>query len=192
MRCPNCGSESPDDVRFCQRCGAPLGGAVGAPGAPPGYYQPPPPPPAKKSNMVWIIVVVVVAIIVVLAVVAALLASSFFHSATHQDLEMTVTNVGTPTSFIVGPAAGDKYVQLTILVDNNGQLPLTLSNIYFSVDTSTGVYQATSNVNSDTMGAIVYAGGSTMYFVSFEVPNSATLEKVTYSSPFGSAEANVP
>src|SRR5215207_4163669 len=66
MFCPNCGTEQPDDARFCQKCGralttqspAPLnldkpGGFAGAPppGQAPSHTQAPVPPPAAKKGM---------------------------------------------------------------------------------------------------------------------------------------------
>ena len=186
MRCPNCGSESPDNVKFCQRCGAPLGGQqmAGPPYAQAGA------PPKKKSMLVPIIVIVVVAI-VVLAIVGVILALNTFNHATHQDIDMTVTNVGTPTASI--PAStGDKYVQLTLSIKNNGEIPLTISHIFFTLHTSTGTYTPTNNVPSDTPGEGILAGNTAVYLVSFEVPNTATLNKIVYSGIFGSAEADVP
>ena len=186
MRCPNCGSESPDDVKFCQRCGAPLGGqqmagpAYAAPGAPP-----------KKKSMLVPIIIIVVVVIVVLAVVGTILALNAFNNATDQELKITVTNVGTPTAS-VPPASGNKYVQLTLSIKNNDNLPLTVSDTFFTLEASTGTYHPTTNVASDTFGTVIMSGGTSSYLISFEIPSTASPEKIVFSGVFGNAEANVP
>jgi zinc-ribbon domain len=48
MFCSRCGTQLPDNARFCYSCGAQLGGGSSAPGAP-GMGAPPPPPPPPTA-----------------------------------------------------------------------------------------------------------------------------------------------
>jgi Double zinc ribbon len=51
MYCPRCGTNLPDNARFCYSCGAQLSGIPGSPasGAPGGMGNPPPPPPPATA-----------------------------------------------------------------------------------------------------------------------------------------------
>ena len=59
MHCPNCGTENPEDARFCRSCGHALGEhAPPVPPEPDRIQTPtqsasPPPPPPQSSPGVW-------------------------------------------------------------------------------------------------------------------------------------------
>jgi hypothetical protein len=55
LKCPNCGRGVPDNVRFCEFCGRPVGDAVAQMSVQS--------PTVKKANTSWIVVVVVVLIL---------------------------------------------------------------------------------------------------------------------------------
>lgn len=172
-----------------------MGGGGAAPGQPGAQMMGAPPVPQKKS-MLWIVVVAVIAIVVVAAVVGALVIMNSINHVGNGDIDMTVTSSATVSAsdYTIAPAAGDKYVQITVHMKNNGDLPLVASSVFFKLEVSGSStdYVPTPYVTSDTDSLTLQTGASGSFTVSFEVPSGATPDKITYNGIFGSAEANIP
>ena len=80
MRCPKCGTDNPQDARFCNLCATPL--YISPVGVPP--HATAPTEPEKKSNLPLILVVVVVVCVIVAGIIWAI-------SYTPKKADLTVT-----------------------------------------------------------------------------------------------------
>lgn len=104
-KCPRCGNEDEDAVRFCTSCGNPLVPSESQTGTAtieqPG--QIPPAAPASRDNGRWIITIAVIIVVIVLAVLYFLHASGTFRifpSEMSTDMQKTATSPQ-PTSSII-------------------------------------------------------------------------------------------
>ena len=147
-----------------------------------------PPVPAKKNNTMLIVVIVIV-VVVALVIAGTLLALNAFNHAVNQtsDISMTVIGTRTPTAseYTVAPTAGNTYVQVTVSMTNNGDILTAVSGIFFELQASGTKYSYTTLVTSDTYSASIAVGGTTTFKVSFEIPTSASSQKIIFSPIFG-------
>ena len=144
-------------------------------------------PPAKKNNTLLIVVIVIV-VVVGLVIAGTLLALNAFNNTVNStsDISMTVTGTHTPTSseYSIAPTTGMTYVQVTVSMTNNGDIPTSVSGIWFELQASGTRYPYTLYVNSDTTSATILVGGTTTFKVSFEIPSTASPQKIFFSPIF--------
>jgi hypothetical protein len=147
-----------------------------------------PPAPAKKNNTVLIVVIVIV-VVVGLVIAGTLLALNAFNNTVNQtsDVSMTVTGTHTPTSseYTVAPAAGKTYFQVTVSMTNNGDIPTMVSGMLFELQASGIKYPYTPLVTSDTDSDTILVDETITFNVSFEIPTSATPQKIFYNPILG-------
>jgi hypothetical protein len=145
-----------------------------------------PPAPKKNNTTLWIVVVIIV---VVLAVVIAgtLLALSVFNNVTNQDISMTVLGTSNPSSsdYSIAPSSGMTYIQVTVSMTNNGDIPTAVSGIWFQIQASGTKYSATTHVTSDTTSTSLLVGSTATFKVSFEIPITASPQKIIYNPILG-------
>ena len=187
MRCPQCGTENAEaGSKFCQRCGAAL-----EPGAM--QMQQMGAPPAKKGiSTTMIIVLVVVAIVVIVIVAGAWVAMNSINRVSHGDIEMSVTNVAYPSN--VGgyaPASGQKFVQLTVLMTNSGDLPTVTAYMYFTLKAVGGAEYTADYRDSANMSTSVLPGSTQTLVVTFQVPSTAVPEQLVFEGIFGNAHCDI-
>ncbi len=182
MRCPNCGTENPEDAKFCQKCSTPLVPGAQAPMGPMMA-----PPPQKKSNTMLIVVIVIV-VVVALIVAGTLLALNALNHTNDQNLTITFTGKTTvsSTDYSIAPPSGEHYEQITVNMHNRGDSAVTVTSIYFSLTASGTKYGATFFVDTDTETAVITAGSTMTFKVSFAIPDSSTPTLLTYQPILGS------
>ncbi len=187
MKCPNCGTENPDDAKFCQKCSTAL-----APGAQAPMPMMGPPPVKKKSNTMLIVIVVIV---VILAVVIAgtILAINALQHTNDQDLTITFVSRETvsSTDYSIAPPSGQHYEQVTVSMHNNGGSMVVVSSIYFTLTASGTKYSATLFVDDDTRTASIGSGSTATFLVSFAIPDGSNPTQLSYEPILGS-KINVP
>lgn len=188
MRCPNCGTENAEvGSKFCQRCGTPLTWE----GQQAAQQQLGPPQAAKKMSTTTMIVIAVVAIVVVVIVAGAWIAISSINHVTHGDVDMSVTNVSYPTTTGYTPAAGNRFVQLTVHIVNNGDMPVVTMYSSFTLKMAGGSEYIADYRFSSSMSSSILAHGSGDVTVTFEAPITATPETLEFNGIFGSASCPV-
>lgn len=154
--CPYCGTELPDDVRFCARCGAdvssiqmPSQQPIPQPYIPPQQYPPQPPPvqpaytpppqpqpphipPPKKHSKTG-------GIVAVFLVVAIIIAGIVIISA-QQSSYITPSPQPNPAIYYLLTHGNEGDVELYVYTQSSGK-------VYFYVD---GEYQGVSNASSNS------------------------------------------
>ena len=147
------------------------------------------PPVSAKKNNTMLIVVVVIVVVVGLVIAGTLLALNAFNNTVNSttDISMTVTGTRTPasTEYSIAPATGKTYLQVTVSMTNNGDIPTAVSGIWFELQASGTRYPYTPMVTSDTTSATLMVGGTTTFKVSFEIPTTASPQKIIYTPIFG-------
>ena len=145
-------------------------------------------PPSKKNNTMLIVVIVIV-VVVGLVIAGTLLVMNAFDNTVNQtsDVSMTVTGTRTPTSseYSIGPSTGMTYIQVTVSMTNKGDFPTTVSGIFFELQASGSRYSFTPMVTSDTDSATILSSGTTTFKVSFEIPSTASPQKIFFSPILG-------
>lgn len=148
------------------------------------------PPPVKKSNTMLIVIIVIV-VVVALVVAGTLLALNAINHTVNSTSDVSMTIVGHSTvpasDYSIAPSAGDIYVQVSVTMTNKASVINDISSIWFSLKASGTEHSPVLFVTTDTHTAVLQVGGSTTFLVSFEVPSSATLEKITYTPFLGHA-----
>lgn len=192
MRCPNCGTENADTgSRFCQKCGTPL--TFDAQQAAMQMAQPMGAPPAKKGvSTAAIVIIAVVAVVAIVVIAGVWFAVSSINHVTHGSVDMSVTDVAYPTNLTSPPATGDKLVQLTVHMTNNGDTMVMSMYTSFKLEITGGAQYMADYRFSDTMSTSLLPGGSATLVLTFETPSSAVPHKLMFNGIFGSAECNVP
>jgi hypothetical protein len=147
-----------------------------------------PPAPAKKNNTILIVVIVIV-FVVGLVIAGTLLALNAFNNTVNStsDISMSVIGTATPTSsdYSIAPSAGMTYLQVTVSMTNNGDIPTAVSGIWFQLQASGTKYSYTTMVNTDSTSASLMVGGTATFKVSFEIPSTASPQKIIYTPIFG-------
>jgi hypothetical protein len=148
------------------------------------------PPPAPKKNNTILIVVVVIVVVLALVIAGTLLALNAFNHTVNQstDISMSVTGTRTPASseYTISPSSGRTYVQVTISMTNNGDIVQAVSSIFFHLQASGTRYGSLlSVVNTDTYSATIPVGGTTTFKVSFDIPDTASPQKIIFTPIFG-------
>jgi len=145
-----------------------------------------PPVPAKKNNTILIVVVVIV-VVLALVIAGTLMVLNTFNHAVTSDISMTVTDTRTPasTEYTIAPTAGNTYVQVTVSMTNNGDMITAVSGIFFELQASGTKYSYTPQVTSDTYSATIPAGGTATFSVSFEIPLTASPQKILFTPILG-------
>jgi hypothetical protein len=152
-------------------------------------------PPAKKNNTLLIVVIVIV-VVVGLVIAGTLLALNAFNNTVNStsDVSMSVIGTATPTSsdYSIAPSAGMTYLQVTVSMTNKGDIPTAVSSIWFQLQASGTKYSSTQYVNTDSTSASLLVDGTTTFKVSFEIPTTASPQKIIYTPIFGhEASANI-
>ena len=147
------------------------------------------PPVPKKKNNTMLIVIIVIVVVVGLVIAGTLLALSAFNNTVNStsDISMSVIGTATPTSseYSIAPSTGMTYIQVTVSMTNNGDIPTAVSGIWFQLQASGTKYGYTPMVTSDTTSATILVGGSTTFKVSFEIPTTASPQKIFYNPIIG-------
>jgi len=189
MRCNRCGREIPNDVVFCSHCGNRVGPTWGAT-IPDGAAE-----SKKKTNVIVIVFVALVIVILVVAgiYVVAIAAREATKDITTAKVEITVLSSGAPNDYTFPPDTGSRYVQLTVVLLNKDDNSRSLSSFEFKLEVVGGArYSSTWNVD-DTVPSSIAPSGSATFTIAFEIPNTATPQKLIYDSLFeNEIEAPVP
>ena len=77
------------------------------------------------------------------------------------------------------------YIQVTVSMTNDGDLPTAVSGIFFELQASGTRYGYTTMVTSDTYSATIPVGGTATFSVSFEIPSTASPQKIIFSPILG-------
>lgn len=145
-------------------------------------------PPAKKNNTLLIVIIVIV-VVVGLVIAGTLLALNAFNNTVNStsDISMSVIGTATPTSsdYSRAPSAGMTYLQVTVSMTNKGDIPTAVSSMWFQLQASGTKYGSTLYVDSDTTSASLLVDGTTTFKVSFEIPATASPQKIFFSPIFG-------
>jgi len=143
-------------------------------------------PPAKKNNTLLIVIIVIV-VVVGLVIAGTLLALNAFNNATNQDVSMNVVGTRTPasTEYSIAPSSGMTYIQVTVSVTNNGNLPTALEGLFFHIQASGTRYDYTMNVNTDSDSNTLLVDDTATFKVSFEIPITASPQKIIFNPIFG-------
>jgi len=188
MKCPNCGTENPDDAKFCLRCSTPLAPGAQAPMGPMMGA-----PPVQKKNNTMLIVIVVIVVVLAVVIAGTLLALNALQHTGDQDLTISFVSRETvsSTDYSIAPSTGQHYEQITVSMHNKGSSPVAVSSVYFSLTASGTHYGPTFFVDTDSQGATITSGSTVTFEVSFQIPDGSTPTLLTYQPILGS-KINVP
>ncbi len=175
MRCPVCGVPSPEDIRFCQRCGYRF----------PGLDVAPPPSGAKSDNLVVVVVLVVVAVVVIGVFALLFLKDWEFERAYYVEgayVEVTSARWENLDSYGLPPDDGCQWLWLDYILMNEGSDDITVSGLDFMVRCSNGSeFLTIEHWGPDVLGA---GGGLGTYEAVFEIPTSATPTDLVFRELF--------
>jgi len=189
MRCNKCGRDIPDDTNFCSHCGNKVGPSWGTTNTPRAVES-----KKKTDEIVVLLVVLVVAVVVITGIyIAVTAAREAARDITTANVEITVLSSGAPNDYLYPPETGSKYVQLTVVFVNKDDNSLSLGSFEFELEVAGGArYDSTWSVD-DTVPASIAPGGSATFTIAFEIPNTATPQKLIYKPLFeNEVEAPVP
>ncbi len=144
-------------------------------------------PPKKNHTMLIVVIVILVVVAVVIAGTLFVIMSINNTVNNVTDVSMTVTSTRTPTSseYSIAPTSGMTYFQVTVSMTNHGDMVTSVSGIWFELQASGTKYSYTPFVTSGTSSATIMPGGSTSFTVTFEIPTSATPQKIYFTPLFG-------
>jgi hypothetical protein len=129
-------------------------------------------------------------------IAGTLLALNAFNNTVNStsDISMSVIGTATPTSsdYSIAPSAGMTYIQVTVSMTNDGNLPTAVDGFLFHLQASGTRYSYTTAVTTDSSSKTIMAGETITFNVSFPIPTTASPQKIYFSPILGhEASANI-
>jgi hypothetical protein len=131
-------------------------------------------------------VIAYIIVVVVILSVPAYITMSAVQNVTTTRVSMSVVNATEVVDPINSPSYGNKFVQLTTTITNNGKSTITLIPEKFNILTTDGSSCDYVGSISDTVPAAVFEGSAATFTITFEVPIDKTPAKLTCLPLFSS------
>jgi len=173
MKCPNCGTKNDAGDSSCSVCGSPVGEG---PSQDAGAVQET--DEREGSSRLTAIIAYIVVIVVILSVPAYITISAI-ENVTTTKISMSVVNATEVVDPIYSPSNGNKFVQLTATMTNDGKSTIALIPEKFNILTTDSVSCDYTGCINDTVPAAVSERSAATFTITFEVPTNKTPAKLT-------------